>query len=407
MFGCGTSDDEPATPSDDSEIDTTLPEPTIWRADRPALNSEEQARQNEVERYLARRYRGQRIVDTTQTYVGDIVDWFDPATVPGSQMEPPPRPVAMQLPPGVQLQVTEFDLYPELRGPSGTIPVIRPRFEPYVRGETEASSIEDFITNYQAPGQPSGRFRLYAGMASVTSSKRAVAIVNEFSGAVQDNTFSILEMAVVCRSPTPMELVGIAASRDKKNFGDSFLRIQVEFLSMGDIIGNGKGGWDGKVTGFVAAAGRPYGPGATLLGSTVGGIQYESSFDILLFGGNWWVGHNGNWLGYYPGNMFDMIGSGGCEVDWYGEVFDPTPTDWTSTNMGSGLFASAGYGQAAYFRRPYYHDLSDVSHWPDSAVNVSPNDLACYTRTQLQAGGTGWERYFYLGGPGGDAPGCN
>jgi hypothetical protein len=225
---------------------------------------------------------------------------------------------------------------------------------------------------------------------------------------------SLIEMIVINRGSNPaitLEQVGIAASRDKANigtnFGDSVLRIQVEFLTAGDNTGPGIGGWDGLVSGFVAAVGRPYGPGVAITPSTIGGSQYESRFDIVLSSGNWWVAHNGNWLGYYPGNLFNLIPSSAAEVDWYGEVFDPTPTDWTWTDMGSGLFASFGYGNAAYFKKPYYIDISGIAHWPDGSFNISPNDSTCYTRTNLLSGATPWDRYFYLGGPGGDALGCN
>lgn len=414
VSACSSAEDGTTGPNDDTAALTErLPEPAIWRVDPPVLNSEERRRHREIEHYLAQRYRGQRIVETTQTYVGDIIDWFDPATVPGSDAEPPPRPspAELQPPPGTQVQLTELDVHPELRGPVGTIPVVRPSFEIYLRGETKALSVEDFVRNYQVPGRPGGPNRLYAGMATYAANQRAVSDVNEFSGAIEADTFSLLEMAVIRRGSNPStthEQVGVAISRDMANFKNSTVRLQVEFLSAGlDVTGDLIGGWDGKAAGFVAAVGRPYGPGVALLASTIGGTQYASHLEIQLFGSGWWISHNGNWLGYYPSERFDLINFGADEVDWYGEVFDRTPTDWTWTNMGSGLFATAGNGKAAYFRRPFYYDTSGISHWPDQAFNVGPNDLACYTRTNLSVGGVGSERYFYVGGPGGDATGCN
>jgi hypothetical protein len=139
----------------------------------------------------------------------------------------------------------------------------------------------------------------------------------------------------------------------------------------------------------------------------VGETQYTSRFEILLSDGKWWVSHNGNWLGYYPASLFNLIPSGGCQAHWYGEVFDPTPTDWTWTNMGSGLFASGGFGKAAYVMTPFYTDTWGVAHWPDGAVSAPQSDTACYTKSNLLTGGPGQERYFYLGGPGGDALGCD
>lgn len=414
--GCGLAADDTEDILGNSATHSliqALPEPAIRRLDPPALDAEQRRRQAEVDLYLAKQHHdlGWRIVETTQTYIGDVIDWLDPASVPGSDAEPPPRPSPEELkpPPGAKLQVTELDLYPELRGPEGTIPMIRPRFASYVRGETTATSVEDFI-QHQVVGQPAGTDRLYGGYIKQQANKALVSWINDFGDIIEPGTLSLIEMATVCQGTNPdatMELVGVATSRDWANFGDWVLRLQVEFLTAGMVTGNYIGGWDGIRLGFVAAAGRPYGPGIALAPvSTVGGIQYTSRFEILLSGGNWWVGHNGNWLGYYPGFRFDLIPSRGCEAHWYGEVFDPTPTDWTWTNMGSGLFASGGFGQAAYVMKPYYTALSGVTYYPDGAASA-PGDPACYKKSNLIVGGPGQERYFFLGGPGGDALGCN
>jgi len=409
LTGCFIPDE--STPGDTI---TRLPDPTIRRVEPPVLDPAQQKRQDEVDQYLAARYQAQgwQIVDTTQTHLGDIIDWLDPASVPGSQEEPPPTlpPEEMQLPEGALLQLTELDMYPELRGPVGTIPMYRPSFAAYILEDSGASSVEDFIKNYQVPGRPAGETRLYAGLGSIVANKHVASWVNAFGGTIETGTFSLLEMLVACRGPSPSttrEQIGITASRDKANFGDSVLRLQIEFLTAGDTaLGSNIGGWDGKVLGFIPAAGRPYGPGTALMASVVGGTQYESRFDIELFNGNWWVGHNGNWLGYYPGSLFDLIPSSACEVNWYGEVYDRSPTTWTWTDMGSGQFASTGWRNAAYFRDPFYSDTAGTPHWPDGALNLSPNDDACYTRTDLSTGTTPWDRYFYLGGPGADAPNC-
>lgn len=128
-----------------------LPEPTLRHVDLPAYTPEQQAKKEEVDQFLCARYQaaGWQILETTQTYTGDIIDWLDPASVPGSQEEPPPKPTPeeLQLPEGVELQVTELDVYPELRGSAG-IPMTRPSFAAYIFGDTGAISVEDFLTNH-------------------------------------------------------------------------------------------------------------------------------------------------------------------------------------------------------------------------------------------------------------------
>jgi hypothetical protein len=418
LSGCGLGADyseDTLGKAETAPVGQSLPEPAIRRVDPPTLDAEQRRRQAEVDQYLAQRYDdlGWRIVETTQTYMGDIIDWLDPASVPGSEVEPPPRPSPEELrpAPGKLLGLTELDMHPELRGPEGTTPVLRPSFAGYVQGRADANSIVDFINRHHVPGMPAGQKRLYAGLGKVVANKGAGSWVNTFGGTIESNTLSLLEMAVVCRGSNPStthEQVGIAASRDRRIYFDSTVRLQVEFLTAGDeATGPQVGGWDPFFSGFVAAAGRPYPPGVALTVSTIGGPQYDHRFVIQISNGNWWVGHAGNWLGYYPGSLFNLINAAACEALWYGEVYDPTPTNWTWTDMGSGLLASTGYGNASYFRNPTYIATSGLSYWADGASNLSPNAAACYTRTNLLSGAAPFERYFYLGGPGGEASGCD
>lgn len=420
LLGCSAAEDERLDRSENPRAVGTqvalLPPPTISRVDLLKYDSEQQRRYEEKEWYLAEQYHAQgwRIVETTQTYIGDIVDWLDPASVPGSQIEPPPKPSPEELQPtpGALLGLTEFDLYPELRGLQGTVPVLRPSFMRYVLEETGASSIQDFIQQNQAQGMPAGRNRLYAGLGKTTSNTAAYSLVTPFAGTIESGTMTLLEVAVVNSGPNPStthEQVGIAISRDKINFGyvDSDLRIQVEFMARGDSTGNDKGGWHGVVTGFIAIAGSPYPVGSIVIPSTIGGLQYQYQLGIQLSGGNWWISLNGNWLGYYPGRLFDLINASAAQAFWYGEVYDPTPTNWTWTDMGSGVFASYGGGNASSFINPSYTIPSGSTFWADGAVDVGPSATACYTKSPLYSSSWPGYRFFFLGGPGGEAPGCD
>ncbi len=254
---------------------------------------------------------------------------------------------------------------------------------------------------------------MYAGYQLFTTNQGVGGRVNQFGGDVEPGTFSLIEVATFCRGANPdstMELVGAVASRDKKTGGDAYPRIHVEFFTAGPkTIGDNQGGWDEKRVGFVPAAGRPYGPGLPLFPlSIVGGIQYDSLFHIQRFSGNWWVNHNGHWLGYYPGSLFHLLGSkdATCEVAWYGEVYDPTPTQWTWTDMGSGLFANTGPGGASYVWGPFYFDSSGAAMYLGGSTftYMTKMDTACYTLSPLLFD-THSAPYFFLGGPGGDAPG--
>lgn len=420
---------ESAIENSDGVATELLPEPAIRRAAAAELSVDQLSRKREIDRWIAARYKGLRIVDTVETYGGDIIDYVDPSSVEGSEVEPPPRPSAeeMALPPGVSLQRTEVEEHAELRGPAGSIAMIRPRFDRYLSGQSEAKSLkahltalfereravgrEEIVSPRLEGGQPAGRNRLYGGYISFRENTNVVAWVNEFGGAIDSGTFSLMETATVCAGVNPateLELVGATVSRDRANWNDSTPRIRVEFFTRGaTATGDNVGGWDGLVSGFVPAAGRPYGPGAAVTVSTIGGAQFESRFEIRLTGGNWWIGHNGNWLGYYPGKLFNLINKTSCQAHWYGEVFDPSPASWTNTNMGSGRFASEGYGKAAYYRDPFYVDAAGVAHWPENTLVVPTVDSRCYSTGALQSAAAPWERSFFLGGPGGEAAGCD
>jgi hypothetical protein len=408
---CAEIGDDPYDPAlDEEDAAARLPEPAVWRVPPPALSAEAQRRQFEVDRYIREQlYTGYRIAETTQTYSGDIIDWVDPASVPGSQIEPPPPISADHLatPDGVELQRTDLDEYPELRGPAGSIPIVRPDFAAYVRGSSGDLSLADHLARQQ-PGVW-GVYRYFAGWRQTIQNTGVDAFINQSINQVEAGTFSVMEELTQCDGPTPsttIELVGAAVSKDLANFSDSVLRLRVEFLTAGYSMGNNVGGWDGTVIGFIPAAGRPYGPNAAVTPSTPGGTQRESHFRIENYYGNWWVAHNGNWLGYYPGYLFDLMHYQGCTARWYGEVYDPTPQSWTWTDIGSGYYPSVGYKWAATFRNPFYM-VGANAYWPGSVSEVLPKNDSCYTKSAITTAASPWDRYFYLGGPGSPALGCN
>jgi hypothetical protein len=400
LVACGGATSDDATGVQVDALTARLPSPKLRRG---PIRNLIQARVNEAEALLIRRYEGYRILQTTQTYVGDIVDWVDPTTMPGTDAEPPPVPDLVRAD-GVEPALTELQAYPELAGPEGTFAVLRPQFLPYTTGASAAGSLTEFIERPEL-GQPAGQKRLYGGRGRIVDNRGGDAWFNAWAvGSIQSQTFSIMEVNASCPSGSSSQLVGAAISRDMQNFGDSTLRLQVEFR------GSSASGWHPHVTGFVQTA--AYSPGFAVVPlSTDGGAQYDEYLEVQLFQGNWWVGHATStfvWLGYYPTSLFTQLNTKACKIAMYGEVFDQTETDWTSDNMGSGAFASAGWTHAAFVRRPSYIDTSSQWQWLDSSGLAAPQDTACYTVGSMVTSSTpGWERYFYLGGPGGDAAGCN
>ena len=84
----------------------------------------------------------------------------------------------------------------------------------------------------------------------------------------------------------------------------------------------------------------------------------------------------------------------------------------------TGAFPSAGFGYAAYIRDMLYFDNNDAqfSAYGPSSGNFSIQDASCYGGLGPYADGTSptsnnifgsWWNYFFYGGPGLGAPGCN
>ncbi|HEX9871605.1 MAG TPA: neprosin family prolyl endopeptidase [Candidatus Tectomicrobia bacterium] len=141
----------------------------------------------------------------------------------------------------------------------------------------------------------------------------------------------------------------------------------------------------------------------------------------MLYQANWWVKAAGEWAGYYPGCiggweppecyygwLFAANGlrPSASRLSWYGEVYDASAPAATSTDMGSGKFASAGFQHAAYFRNLTYvsDPILDLTQkinrwWQGGALSVT--DVACYTGNgPFISKDPWWRNYFYFGGPG-------
>jgi len=388
-----------------------LPEPDIWREDPPTLTEEQQVRQVEVDAYLVDQYRDYTIVTTTQGYSGDIIDWVDSSllSIPYEIPALPWTAADLQPPPGVALALTELDLFPELRGPEGTAPLHRPDFSAYVMGESGAISLQDYLENSQVFGRPAGDSRLYAGLNSLQQNNGVSGTVNVFNSEVEKGTFSLVELMVACPLMGEVqEQIGVVIAVDRVNsIVDAQPRLHVEYLRQ--VGGKLKGIWDQKESGFVPFPLREHSPGEVVPVSMVGGAQVEHRLDIFQVPtGDWWIGYNGRLLGYYPANLFTMLNGGACRSAWYSEVYDGTPTDWTTTDMGSGQLAAAGLNFSAYVRQPKYR----FPYWVDfeatagMTLEANPYVEQCYTRSVMLNNDSLGAHFFY-GGPGGDAPGCD
>jgi hypothetical protein len=401
---------------------SVLPDPKDPNGQDPngqssSLDDAQEARRQEAERYtIDVIYQGATITQAIQLPSGDIIDGLDRNTLPDLPYGLPALPwgpEALQLPPGVEFGVPDFEQYPELADLVATAaPVERPDFSEYIMGQTDAVSIEDYLDRYQVGGAPSASEHLYAGLVSEKKNRGVSGYMNQFHPDVEQGTFSLMEFAVACPAgDVPAEeMIGIVISVDKLNRigrgGEP--RLHIEYATRNPNSGEVEYNWDNLDGKFVLNPFRRHRPGEIVPVSELGGKQVEHLMGIYQapVTGDWWLIYKDDLLGYYPADLFILLHAGACKTAYYGEVawrkpVPPAPNDWPETEMGSGYDGSAGELLAAYVRTPQYYD-------PDSwfAVDapegnsMKPQVVECYSRTSLANGKV------FLGGRGGKATYC-
>jgi Neprosin len=257
---------------------------------------------------------------------------------------------------------------------------------------------------------------------AVEPSRGVSGFVNQFRPKVAPGSFSLIEFAVACRAEGDMEeMVGVVISVDKVNaFGehgqrltDGEPRLHVEYARKKN--GVRRHVWDGADGQFVINPFRSVHPGQVVPVSVLGGAQVEHLLSVFQVpSGDWWVAYQNELLGYYPARLFTRLNGGACEVAWYAEVYRPRSAPGfenahgaIKTEMGSGQFAEARFGQAAYVRNPRYYGEWWSTKTPDGSSTMRPHERTCYTQSPWSPESASQENaFFFLGGPGGNAPEC-
>jgi len=390
----------------------------------PGLSEAQQARKNEADQYIAQViYHGAPVLQSLELASGDVVDGLDRGVLPALPYALPALPWApddVMLPAGVTLALPDVDQIPELADLAAKAAVFRrPDFSAYIRGETDATSVQDYLDRYQVSGAPVGN-RLYAGLSSFQPSRGVTGIINQFRPVVEEDGFSLIEFAVMCPALNPTEVVGAVIAVDKANIGGrdqqgafpGLPRLHVEYAT--STSGQTKYAWDGVDGTFVANPARRGRPGQIVPVSLLNGAQVEHLLTIFQAPtGDWWIAYDQDLLGYYPASLFTMLKAGACRSSWYGEVFNRHPeieqNRAAKTEMGSGKFANAGPLNVAYVRNPRYYDLSWFNVEPQGSLSakwMSPYEISCYTHSTLDPDPVSGGHIFTLGGPGGTKEGC-
>ena len=115
--------------------------------------------------------------------------------------------------------------------------------------------------------------------------------------------------------------------------------------------------------------------------------------------GNWWMRVGGTNVGYWPASMFDSLSKSASRVKWGGEVINKkSDGKHTTTEMGSGYFARAGFGRASFFKNIYTVNEKNTLITPNEFDTYASNPM-CYDLV-LNDYSNDWGASFYYGGPG-------
>ncbi|KAB8098984.1 hypothetical protein EE612_028761 [Oryza sativa] len=162
--------------------------------------------------------------------------------------------------------------------------------------------------------------------------------------------------------------------------GDSFARFHISWR---DEVQN-KSCNNHKCPGFVQVSSSVVLGGRIQPVSVYNGPQY--AIKVLIFKDpkteNWWLvyGEEKTAIGYWPSSQFSYMKEMASKALWGGYVQGPTASE-DSPQMGSGHFASEGYGKAAFVR--------DIQVVNEDNMRVIPNPV------KADPGSTNRRKYTY------------
>lgn len=300
-----------------------------------------------------------------------------------------------------------------LRGPAGTVPVLRRGLTRYPEKKlpplASPSGVEielKFLdTNQDYTGQ-----HWYAATSNPIQVTGGGASFSMFQPYLQsDQDFSLLQTAMVRQSANTVEFGTVTQTieagwmyyppRGPKPMLFVFFNSN-GYQGVGDYLC----GWNSEQKGWVQTDASIY-PGMSFDKMSVdGGAQYDFDLKFHLKDGRWWLTALGRDIGYYPAEIFsknsvpsNTLAAYGDRIDFYGEVYNSGPS-MTTTDMGSGEFPEAGAGRAAYIRNMVYLDANGKEQMYGGYTQQS--DPSRYRIKPFWNSGTSWSSYVYVGGPG-------
>ncbi len=349
------------------------------------------------------------VLGTTISPIGMLLDWIDPSSQSGtSNAATPPLPDLPQLTDPAITALGSGLLDAWVAANPNLVPIPRLDAIAQLVQAWNCMSLNDVLSKYGDANDHTAPPTEAGGAESAPDSNWAHHYASTLeSGALyggsatlavaapyvwRDDEFSLAQVALSSQSTGILQTVEVGWQKSRTLYGDDLPHLFVYYTTNGYTNpGNNLGGYNRQVNGWQQVSHKTFPGDAFISGS-------ELYVWVHMYGGNWWVNVNGEWMGYYPGGLFAPAGLGtaASSVSWYGEILDyRNDNTATYTQMGNGLFAGTS---AAYMRNIQVESINQqLLYSPNSAWADKPN---CYSIESHATSGTTWGSYFYFGGPG-------
>jgi Neprosin len=384
-----------------------------------------QANYREITDYFHRRLERLRIVKTTPTPRGQLIDWIpiESQHPRGLIASPPPGPTSL-IERGADTERMEILARAELeysgleRGPEGTVPILRKKLD--ALGYTK--SLKKYLsktrghriarlgrTGFPAP-EEDGAHRYGSSGQSITcfGGEGQLSCFDPYTESSDD--FSLLQIGLSNSDLGFLQTVEAGWQECQDITGDWVPHLFVYYTTNGySDDGDNKGGYNTDVDGWVQYDNTIF-PGTTFTPySTRGGDQFKITIKYQLWQDNWWFACQGRWIGYYPARLFmgnqsvfSTLGDHADHIGFWGEVFDSDDVSGrTSTDMGSGYFGESGWPWSGYMHNLMVQTRRDggMANY-DGSAEVSSPDPDMYDIDAHFNSGSSWGSYAFVGGPG-------
>lgn len=364
----------------------------------------------EMQAWLANRYPAGALVGVVTSSLGDKFDCvrraYQPALRrPDGSFRPIATPPAMP-DGGLQPKLVPGEAAATLDTvtcPAGSVPMAHVELETLVR----FGSLRAFFAKYPGPAPETVTRTLgstathqYAKVDQYVANWGGDAVLNLWNPYVErDSEFSLSQLWVVRGNGSDKQTLE-AGWQDYPDLYNSD-RPKLFIYSTQDGYGS-TGCYNNTCGDFVQVSATIVPTMGWTVHSSTGGTQYiiQLRWQRDDTNDNWWLMYGTQWVGYYPGSLYDSAGvkNEAERVSYGGEIIDDDAVDHTRTDMGSGGYPAGGWQQTAYTRT--LRTISTSNFWQAaSTASEFRTDADCYDVDLSSSAGT-WANYFYFGGEG-------